>query len=265
MVQEVKSNTEECISIDDYVDYVERFVDLRDSASVVESAAKLQQLANNKRILIESVNRSLSRIGQMNSEAMTPSTSILAKGKSKDFYVRFNIWPPAEGNGSEVARRLFSYDVVHDHNFNFLTANFFGPGYETEVWHLPKPREGGYDVNDRVDLEYQGRFRLAPKTLLWYECGSDVHLQLPPPDYSVSLNLMVSTKEMRSSPQHVFSPEAGMVSGFPEGTVASRRVQLIRMAARFNTPDTQELLARVYRSSHCRRTREAALQALEAS
>jgi hypothetical protein len=164
---------------------------------------------------------------------------------------------------SNCSRLVSLGDVVHDHNFNFLTANYFGPGYETEVWRLNRPKSEGYWEGEPVDLVYQGIFKLEPFTLLYYERGVDVHLQLPPEDYSVSLNLMISTHQMRGGPQHIFNTNKSIVSGFPEGTISSRRVQFLQLVGWIGDQETADRLDQIRKNSHCQRTRAAAQMALE--
>lgn len=258
----LRQSTEEVIDVAEFVDFVEAEVDLFDRESVCAAAGRLQALANNKQLFIDSVHDSLRGLGERKIQALTPANTLLGKGRTKPFYVRANFWPQLKGQGSAAEDVLFSYHLCHDHNFSFLTANYFGPGYETDVWVYAQPESVRGEVGESVDLTFQGRLRLAPGTQIFFQHSKDVHTQFPPPEFSVSLNLVISDPEVRKRPQYIVDPQRSQIVGFPEGTISSRRVMLMRLAGVMGTADTAELLDRVASATPCSRTRELARTAI---
>ena len=107
-----------------------------------------------------------------------------------EFFLRANAWPSrdehmvrASGNGP------FVYELPHDHNFDFLTFGYFGPGYESYYWEYDHEAVAGA-IGEPAGLVFTGRQRLDPGKLMHYRAHRDVHSQLPPPALSVSLNVM---------------------------------------------------------------------------
>lgn len=257
-------STDSIISVDEFIDHVERDIDLNDRNSVLSAAKQLQALANNKQIFLESVHESLIGLGVNRVQAFSPANSLLGKGRTKPFIVRANLWPPIKkGQRSSTEEEMFSYELVHDHNFSFLTANYFGPGYETDVWFYSHPERIRGDIGESVDLTFQGRLRLAPSTQIFFEQGVDVHSQIPPEAFSVSINLLISDAEVRRRPQHIVNPIKKTIAGYPSGTISSRRVMLMGLAARIGTKETIEILGQVSERTPCVRTKGASLSAID--
>src|SRR5687768_9138279 len=107
-----------------------------------------------------------------------------------EFFLRANIWPSrdehmfrASGGGS------FVYELPHDHNFDFLTVGYFGPGYWSDYWEYDYEAVAGA-VGEKARLRFVERSRLEPGKLMHYRAHRDVHSQLPPDALSVSLNVM---------------------------------------------------------------------------
>lgn len=128
-------STDDIIEIDEFIEYVETEVDLDDEDSLVAAATMLQALANNKRALIEIFNHDLLSYDINAGASYSQSSSVLGVGRYKNFVIRANLWPSNRAVSMRtVEDSLFSYELPHNHNFSFLTANYFGPGYITDIW-----------------------------------------------------------------------------------------------------------------------------------
>ncbi|WP_187695309.1 hypothetical protein [Qipengyuania marisflavi] len=50
-------------------------------------------------------------------------------------FLRANIWPSEQESCFHASgAKSFVYGVPHDHNFSFLTAGYFGPGYQSDYY-----------------------------------------------------------------------------------------------------------------------------------
>lgn len=107
------------------------------------------------------------------------------------FFIRANLWPSADEYMVRASGGAsFVYGLPHDHNFNFLTLGYFGPGYWSEYWEFDYEQVAGWRGEAVPSLRYVERARLEPGKLMLYRAHIDVHAQLPADALSVSLNVM---------------------------------------------------------------------------
>jgi hypothetical protein len=248
------------IGVDEFVDYVDNNIDITSDESIVSAAPMLQALANNKETLIDLFNQDLLRYETAQGASYSQSSTILGRGQKQGFIVRTNMWPP-RGNSKvrTIEGALFSYDLPHDHNFSFLTANYFGPGYETEIWECDDPSKIVGHVDEHVALTFLERTRLTPGKQMYFRRQRDIHIQYPPEEYSVSLNLMIANRQDLLADQFEFDTKNNRIVAFPEGTISSRRVFTMKMAGAIGNENTADILMHIAKTHPCRRTREAAL------
>lgn len=250
------------IDLDEFLDYVEASIDVRAADSMVEAAHMLERLAQNKKLLIDVYNTELKDFHDRKAgAAYSPSSAILGKGRKKNFIVRANLWPPlSDTPGKSIEQEMFSYNLAHDHNFDFLTANYFGPGYSTDIWEYDGPGDiSGYE-GEPVNVRFVERTTLhSGKQLLYRRC-KDIHIQYPPTDFSASINLMAPTDEDIITDQFVFDLERRLLKGHPAGCPASRRVHMLDIAGALGNEDTVEVLLDIARTHPCQRSRAAALE-----
>ncbi len=166
--------------------------DPRDEGSLLHAAQWLRRLGNNRDFLAE---RLLDELRARHREADEAAGGygpqvVMLSPLAGDFFLRANIWPSpdehmfrASGGGS------FVFELPHDHNFDFLTYGYFGPGYWSDYWEYEFEAVTGV-VGEKAGLRFVERSRLAPGKLMHYRAHRDVHSQLPPDALSVSLNVM---------------------------------------------------------------------------
>lgn len=247
---------------------LDEFVALADAAaldspeSLVAIAPNFSALANDRDLLAIRLNESLKRyVDGASMLTYTPQSIVLAHGRN--FYVRANIWTPLqlEGGFRSQEERVFSYRSTHDHNFDFMTVGYHGPGYETDLYQYDPSTVEGH-IGEQVDLEPLGRERLTPGRVMVYRAKRDVHTQLPPPSLSISLNVMLIDPRWSQRDQYFFDPATGRITGLPAIAAVHRRASVVAMLGYLANGESIDLLHALLRSADCQRIREAAARAL---
>lgn len=255
---------EQSLSLDDYLEFVQKTVDPRDIESLAESAHALRALANNRTFVLDAYHAALRRYWE-NDRSNEYQPQSFSLGQSTDFFVRANIWLPIDQSQrtAQFQKRLYAYDLAHDHNFNFLTVGYFGEGYETDIYEYSDGNCVGY-MDEIVDLEFLGRFKLHPGRIMLYRAGRDIHVQYPPPSVSLSLNLMGRNLELDKHQQYIFDVSSRRLVG-GAGDLVSNRLFLLEAAKYIYNDETADILSDFLRYSSCRKTKALALQVLETS
>jgi hypothetical protein len=259
MAISIISPSSDKISVEEFIDFIESQVDIENDESIISASDMLQSLANNKEALIEIFNNNLLKFDCERSRSYYQSSTILGAGRKKPFIVRANLWPPiVSATIRTVEESLFSYELAHDHNFNFLTANYFGPGYETDIWENLNP-DMQPEVGKLVAMKFLERTTLHPNKLIYFRRKKDIHIQHPPKDFSASLNLLVTTKNDSSIEQLIFNMKNSKIDSFPVGSISSKRIFVIQAAGQLGNENTADILFRIAKRHPCLRTRSAAL------
>lgn len=252
--------TDKVISTAELIDYVDNNIDINDDDSLVTASEMLQALANNKNALIDILNRDLLKFDSATGASYSQSSTILGTSKKKPYIIRSNMWPSlANSSVPNIEEALFSYELPHDHNFSFLTANYFGPGYVTDIWECTDLSQVKGYANESVPLRFLERTRLEPGKQMLFRRQHDVHIQHPPEEYSVSLNIMVLADDDRLIDQFEFDVKNNRIAGFPTGSVSSKRAFLMDLAGSLGDENTTDILLKVASVHPCQRTRAAAL------
>jgi hypothetical protein len=247
------------VSMDEYLEHMRSKVDLRDDQSLAESASMLRALANDRELVVRELNR---RIENYLSGGVIPSAQSLLLGRDKDFYVRANIWPAISDMASGRAYQdQFAYNLAHDHNFTFMTVNYLGPGYETEIYEYDYERIQGY-IGEPVDLRFLEKVRFGSGLTMLYRASRDIHVQYAPTELTITLNLMVTHPEVRIRDQFFFDLTSRTIAAYPPELAGSSRVALLTLAGHIADGDTHQLLSDVAEKHPCRRTRLTAFEAL---
>ena len=252
MAINVICDTTRVVSIDEFVDYVHGHVDVRDPDSVIAAAPMLQGLANDRQLVVERLNQQIKLLFQ---HRAVSSGQVIFLAQGKEFYVRANVWPSsADVANGRIYQDQFSYNIAHDHNYPFLTANYFGPGYVTDIYEYDFKKVQGY-VGEKVDLHFLGRTLFGPNNVMYYRASTDVHTQYPPDDLSITLNLMIATPEVQITDQYFFDLDTKEVIAYPPELDSARRISMLKMAGLCGDADTMQLLTDIASSHPCRRTR----------
>ena len=97
----------------------------------------------------------------------------------------------------------FSYNIAHDHNFSFLTVGYLGPGYETDIYEYDYDSVEGY-VGEKVEMQFLEKVRFAAGMAMYYRASRDLHIQHPPSEMTIPLNLLIQPPEVRLREQYEF-------------------------------------------------------------
>ena len=188
--------------------------DPEDEDSIANGAIALKRLANNRDFLGDLLIEQL-KVGHKDGgieSAYGPQSIVLSRMRGRSF-LRANIWPSAQescfrASGSDA----FVYGVPHDHNFSFLTAGYFGPGYGSDYYEYDYESVAGYR-GEVCDLRFVERTHLEEGKLMLYRANLDIHSQLPPDSMSVSLNIMHIDPAQAWSDQYGFDLDSNAVTG----------------------------------------------------
>lgn len=252
-------DTDATIRLEEYLDRVEAEVDLSDPDSIAASAPWLRALTNDRSLVVNRLNR---YVEESFSGRDYGSAQAILLGRRKDFYVRANLWPSARDVATaRVYQDQFSYNLAHDHNFNFLTVNYLGPGYETDIYEYDHDRVEGY-VGEPVEMRFLERVKFGPGMVMLYYASRDLHVQYPPDELTITLNLLVSPPATRLREQYHFDLDRKTIAALPAEVEASERVSFVAMAGDIGDANTVQLLDDLAARHPCRRTRIAAAEAL---
>jgi hypothetical protein len=186
----------------------------REEESLLHAAGWLRRLGNDRGFLAEIMLAELrDRHRQDDGASAYGPQVIMLSPLGGECFLRANIWPSADehmfrasGGGS------FVYGLPHDHNFDFLTLGYFGPGYSSDYYEYDYEAVAGA-VGERAGLRFVERARLEPGRLLHYRAHRDVHSQLPPDALSVTLNVMHAGGAQGWLDQYRFDVERNEIAG----------------------------------------------------
>jgi len=241
------------VGVEELLALAQREVDPREPASLLALAEPLYRLAGDPGLLQTCINHSLAYWRQGSTHFYSSqSCHIASRG---NFAIRINLWPllPADPRRRAILADVLSYFDYHDHNFSFITANYFGPGYETEMYSYRRGAVAGYP-GAPVELDYHGRHMLDANTVLLYEQFHDIHMQLPPARLSASLNLMMTPENAGLTDQFYFDVKRGRIRDYVASS-SHKRVNALGFARHFHDDRTLELLLRILETHPCSRTR----------
>lgn len=246
-------------------------VDLTDEASIHRCATLLAGLQRNRTFLADHLIAALQSGAADHPTSRYSAQVILLHRSPRSWYLRANIWPAAtDAAYASSGAAAFSYGVAHDHNFNFLTIGYFGPGYVSDHWEVdPEAIDGRHA--EPLDLTFTGRSRLSEGQMHLYRAHRDLHCQLPPASLSVSLNIMDEGEHVPWRDQYIVDPgrEAGERAGQRSPSIARRPTltsgELLLRCAVHLSADAQVIANHVAQTHPVPRVRANAIAALAAA
>ena len=196
--------------------------------SLTHAAQWLRRLGNNKSFLGDMLVDELARRhrGDGLENAYGPQVVMLIPPQG-DFFIRANIWPSADEHMVRASGdAAFAIGLPHDHNFNFLTLGYFGPGYWSDYYEYDFEAVDGWRGEAVPSLRFIERARLEEGKIQLYRANLDVHAQLPADSLSVSLNIMHTSGAQGWFDQYKFDLEARTIAAMlaPTPTQALLRI-----------------------------------------
>lgn len=256
-------STDESMELDEFMEFADSKIDMRDKDSLFSLGEQLSMLGNNRtflsRFLCEYIKQCF---GPTPPSTLVSQSVVLARGR--DCYIRANFWPTAEEmTPSEAA--LFAYFQPHDHNFDLLSYAYSGSGYTTELYEYDYDEVMGY-IGEEVRLVPKGSYTHKCGDVILYERNRDVHSQLPPLRPSITLNLLPTHTTGGLYDQYFFDidaadPTRARLATYAQSNIEGRR-RVFEMVQNFSDPNVIDVLSQFAISYPCRRTRYHALQAL---
>lgn len=242
------------IELDDIVDYLEQTkLDARDEAAMLEVAPMLKKLANNRRFIAD---RALSELKERkNLDAIdnnyTPQTIMLTKA-SRSYFLRANFWPSDQDHILRASGpKAFFYHAPHDHNFNFLTVGYVGPGYKSNYYEYEYGTVDGY-ADEPVALRFVEHSALSEGKVMLYRAFRDVHDQMPGDAMSMSINIMENSMRGNFMDQYAVDPERGCVTGILNRIGATSLLPILAVCGHDDARDFLEETSRRHRSGRIR-------------
>ena len=259
MPREVDPGTGAPIGLAELVDLLEsERLDPRDIEGFVAFGPALARLGRNPDFLARlAVAELQDRCRGQASVSGYDAQSFVLTPPGRTYTVRANFWPAA---ADPVVRAsggaAFAYGMPHDHNFSFLTVGYLGPGYWSDYWEYDGDAVAGLPGED-ARLRFVGRQRLSPGRVLFYRAHRDVHDQLPPDAFSVSLNILGRDPAQGWRSQYRFDTAAGTIAA-PLTTVPAEGL----LALAVHLADGCDVAASVAARHPVPRVRATALAAL---
>ncbi|PZU28207.1 MAG: transposase [Stenotrophomonas sp.] len=260
---EIDSDDSTSIELGDLVEFLfENRIQPMDQDSLASASTALKQLSNNRKFLAEMVCSELKDYRSLqtsNSYSAQVFMIYPPQRNGQSFFLRACLWPAITDqmvmtSGTEP----FFYNKPHDHNFNFLTVGYHGPGYGSDYYEYDYEQCGGVK-GENVSLRYIERSSLSRGRILLYRAFTDIHNQLPPDSLSVSLNIMENSIRASMMDQYAFDLNSGRVAALINRTSAG---SLFGAAAALGSGEHKEILRHIAARHEIERIRLAAFDAL---
>ena len=230
-----------------------------EEASLRHAALWLRRLGNNRDFLADLLLAELKDRHRADDTATAYGPQVIMLSPvGGEFYLRANIWPSRDEHVFRASGAgTFVYGLPHDHNFDFLTLGYFGPGYWSDYWEYDFASVAGA-IGEPAGLRFVERSRLEPGKLMHYRAHRDVHSQVPPDALSVSLNVMHAGGAQGWLDQYRFDVERDTIAGVLSPGASE---VFLRIAVGLGGEEALDLAERFARGHPSDRMRLCALEA----
>ncbi|SEE23066.1 hypothetical protein SAMN04487765_1836 [Tenacibaculum sp. MAR_2010_89] len=263
MAYTYKSNTTESISLEEFIDTLNRTISSGDEDSLLACVDPLFKISNNANFFTEYLNKQLASDLSDFQNANVYSEQSYMIYECKDFYIRVTYWPVLSNNNNvrDSQNELFSYDFAHDHNFPLLTAGYKGGGYITKLWEYDYEKVIGY-ANEKVDIRFLEEVTLAPGRALYYRPSKDIHSQFAPlKEDSLAINIIMKSNKYSDCKQYEFDMNKKVIKNVMHGS-SSARFGLLELTNLVYNSTTIDLLHKLSKTHELPQVREESLKAL---
>jgi hypothetical protein len=233
-----------------------------DEESLQHAAGLLRRLGNDRNFLGDLLVEELGRRRREDEELASygPQVIMLSPpGAAPDFFLRANIWPSADEHAMRASGGAsFVYGLPHDHNFDFLTLGYFGPGYWSDYYEYDYASVDGW-CGEPVDLRFVERTRLAEGRILHYRANRDIHAQHAADALSVSINVVHTGAAQGWLDQYRFDLESRRIAAILNNGASEA---FLRIAVGLGGAEANDLARQFGRNHPSDRMRLAAWSAL---
>ncbi len=249
------------VAVEDLIDAAKKAYSDNAVEAMLRVAEMFQGLAANREFIRDALLAELGRIaGERHLTSFAPQSFIIHR--AYPFSLRLNLWLPPAGSARKVEQeaRIYSYERAHDHNFSLLTVGAGGPGYRTRILEYDPRTIRGY-AGEQVEMTFLEDTMLPIGKAMIYRPHRDIHVQLPPEQPSMSLNLLIEEKALVEMPQYFFDLEASSLVVMNDNEVG-RRVSFLEAVGHFADESCASLLFDVARQNRNPMIRAAAVHAI---
>src|SRR5436305_14335085 len=123
----IQDNRSDSMELPEFMDHVNRNYKHVTLESLLEIAPYLAKLARNRHFLEDFIIAELKDISTFQLHNPYSAQSLNLGFVAGKFYLRANIWLPEHmftNSNAKGEQKLFSYELPHDHNFDFLTVGY---------------------------------------------------------------------------------------------------------------------------------------------
>lgn len=257
------SNAEQ-VELGDVIEFMHaNHIDTSDEESFCEAGEILARLANNRTFLASRAVEELEDLCVEQEQTNTYSAQVMMLAppgaKSTNFFIRANFWPAVEDHIYKTSGPApFFYHAPHDHNFNFLTVGYHGPGYASDYFEYEYDTVAGF-TGEKANLRFVERSSLHQGKVMLYRAFRDVHDQLPPESMSISINICEHSLRGQTLDQYAFDTENDRVTGIINRNTA---VGLMPVAAELCGDQGRALLGEIAKRHASDRLRAIAIRSL---
>ena len=260
---EISSDDNTSIELGELIEFLfENRIQPMEQDSLASASTALKQLSNNREFLAEMVCSELRNYRNLQSSNSYSAQVFMIyppQRSGQPFFLRACLWPAlADQVVKTSGTDPFFYNKPHDHNFNFLTIGYHGPGYGSDYYEYDYDECNGVK-GESVDLRYIERSNLSKGKILLYRAFTDIHNQLPPDSRSISLNIMENSIRASMMDQYAFDLSSGRISALINRTSAG---SLFSAAAALGSDEHKEVLRHIAARHEIERIRLAAFDAL---
>jgi hypothetical protein len=192
--------SQDALSINDAIEEIKGRIQEKEPESLLDAAPFLYALGRNRSFLVEAL------LGETKggTDLGLQNTSLILYHDARLVF-RANFWFPLDGFPAAYVSRVntLGYLIPHNHDFNFLTLGYWGPGYGTSIYECNLGAGKIVSAGDSIDLVFSENTTLPEGKLMFYRAIQDVHKQDHPPAFSISLNVALLPSDQRSG-QHLF-------------------------------------------------------------
>jgi hypothetical protein len=256
----IETNESSSICLQELIERLDGDLDTRCHDSMTAAAVHLKALSNNRTFLAEVVANELRDLATMQrGNSYTPQVVMLHLAPCKNYFLRANIWPSAQDAIMQASGPdPFFYHKPHDHNFNFVTVGYHGPGYWSDYFEYDYDKVAGYP-GEEMGLRFVERSALSEGKVMLYRAFTDVHDQLPADELSISLNIMENTLRPVVMDQYAADVAEGRVKRMVN---RNNMVCVLSVAAAIGDENTVEIIDHIARNHVNPRIRFAAIRSL---
>jgi hypothetical protein len=184
------------IEFSDFVAAAQDKIEAKDPASLLKLVPYLRRLGNNRSFLAALVREQVE--GQKKQGVFAGQSPTWLLWNDRHFMIRAVVW---DQNSDDHA-------LDHNHNFDFLTLGYYGPGYCQNIFEFDGHQE--LFPGKPVAIEHVGQDTLAQGQIRYFDSKRIIHSFPRKNAFSISINVI--HKNEKPEEQYSFDVQRGLVT-----------------------------------------------------